>query len=388
MSCSVPFLDLSRQSRPLENSIIAALGEVVLSGHFVLGPEIERFEERLAAYSESNHAIACASGSEALLMALMALGIGSGDEVITPSFTFFATASAIARLGATPVFAEIVPETFHLDFRDVASRITPRTRAILLVHLFGQAVEMSPFAELSQRYNIPLVEDVAQAIGAETHWQGKQSRTGSMGLVSCFSFYPTKNLGAMGDGGALTTQDSAIAKRLRLIRGHGMEPRYFHKILGINGRLDAFQGAVLNIKFPYLEDWIRDRQRIALRYAEIFGESGLDGAITLPEAPEQGRHVWNQYCIRIHHGYRDALRTFLQERGVGTEIYYPLGLHEQECFRYLGWRLGMLPVTEHISREILALPIFPGLTEEEQETVVHQIVAFFHEQRNCKVQVK
>ncbi|MDO4582972.1 MAG: DegT/DnrJ/EryC1/StrS family aminotransferase [Planctomycetia bacterium] len=377
MSCSVPFLDLSRQSRPLENSIVAALREVVLSGHFVLGPKIEQFEETLACYSEVNHAVACASGSEALLMALMALGIQPGDEVITPSFTFFATASAIARLGATPVFADIVPETFHLNPEDVAAKVTPRTRAILVVHLFGQAVEMEPFAALSRQHAIPLVEDVAQAIGAETLWQGETRRAGSMGRVNCFSFYPTKNLGAMGDAGALTTQDAAMAEKLRLIRGHGMEPRYFHKMIGINGRLDAFQGTVLNIKFPYLETWIAARQAIALRYAELFRDAGLDAEITLPQIPTQGRHVWNQYCVRIHRGYRDQLRSFLRERGIGSEIYYPLGLHEQECFRYLGWRLGMLPVTEHISREILALPIFPGLTEEEQESVVQQIVAFF-----------
>lgn len=379
MSCSVPFLDLSRQSRPLENSIAAALREVVHSGHFVLGPEVRQFEEHLAKYSEASHAIACASGSEALLMALMALGIGAGDEVITPSFTFFATASAITRLGATPVFVDIVPETFHLDPRDVAARITPRTRAILVVHLFGQAVDMAPFAELSSRHKIPLVEDVAQAIGAETYWKGEMRRTGSMGEVNCFSFYPTKNLGAMGDAGALTTQDAAMAEKLRLLRGHGMEPRYFHKIIGINSRLDAFQGAVLNIKFPYLEEWIAARQAIAARYAELFRATGLEEEITLPQPPVRGRHVWNQYCIRIHRGYRDRLRQFLQERGVGSEIYYPLGLHEQECFRYLGWRLGMLPQTEHISREILALPIFPGLTEAEQAEVVKQIAAFFHE---------
>ena len=374
----VPFLDLTRSGNLVKAEIVAALSRVVDSGCFVLGPEIDRFERTLAEYSQASHAIACASGSEALLMALMALNIQPGDEVIVPSFTFFATASAVVRLGATPVFADIQSETFNIDPEDVARKITPKTRAIIAVHLFGQAADMEALCELADKHHVTLIEDVAQAIGAEASFHGRNQRVGSMGKIGCFSFYPTKNLGTMGDGGALTTCDDELADKLRLIRVHGMRPRYYHKLVGINGRLDAFQGAVLNVKFPHLDDYTAERQKIAGQYAALFAEVELtDEQIQLPKAPAEGRHVWNQFCVLIRQGRRDALRAFLAERKIGSEIYYPLGLHEQECFQSLGCRLGDLPVTELVSREILALPIFPGLTLEEQRSVVEGIQAFF-----------
>ncbi|MDO4575073.1 MAG: DegT/DnrJ/EryC1/StrS family aminotransferase [Planctomycetia bacterium] len=373
----VPFLDLTREGNPLQEEISTALRDVVLSGQFVLGPQVEQFEKTLAAYAGATEAVACSSGSEALLMALMALEIGPGDEVIVPSFTFFATASCVSRLGATPIFADMVPGTFNIHPESVAAKMTDRTRAIIAVHLFGQSADMTALAQLAEKRGIVLIEDAAQAIGSECVFRGETRRVGSMGRMACFSFYPTKNLGAMGDGGAITTCDASLAERLRLLRGHGMKPRYFHQIIGINGRLDAFQGAVLNIKFRHLDRWTKARCTLAAQYRELFAQTGLDDdLITLPLVPDTGRHVWNQFSVRIHQGRRDALRKYLLAQGVQTEIYYPLGLHEQECFRSLGGRLGDLPVTEHISREILALPIFPGLKPEEQETVVRHITQF------------
>ena len=373
----VPFLDLSRHVASLKPQIKEGLASVVDSGIFVLGPEIAQFEKNLAEYCGTRFAVACASGSEALLMALMAIDLKPGDEVIVPSFTFFATASAVVRLGGTPVFADICPDSLNMDPADVERKITSQTRAILPVHLFGRAAEMEKLDAIAKAHGLELIEDCAQAIGAEAVLaDGQNHRVGSIGSIGCFSFYPTKNLGTMGDGGALTTQNEALAEKLKLIRGHGMQPRYFHKIIGINGRLDAFQGIVLNQKFPFLDGWTAERQQIAERYLDLFrSKPALADKIQLPAQASSGRMVWNQFCICSNE--RNELEKFLADRKIGTAIYYPFGLHEQECFRYLNYAPEDLPVTYRVSRSILALPIFPGLTTDEQEEVVEGIAEFY-----------
>lgn len=370
----VPILDLGRQSSELQEQIIAALGRVCRSGKFVLGPDVTELETRIADYCRVEHAIGCASGSDALLLALMAFEVGPGDEVILPSFTFFATASAVTRLGARPVFADIRPESFNLDPADVHRRLSPATRVILPVHMFGQCADMTALETIADEWDLPIIEDAAQAIGAEFERQP----AGSIGQIGCFSFYPTKNLGGAGDGGMLTTRSADLADRLRLLRGHGMQPRYYHKVVGINSRLDSFQAAVLNCKLPHLDEWTRQRQVIAQQYNDLFISEGLDQKVVLPHVMEGYRHVWHQYVIRVPDGRRDALRAFLAEAQIGNEIYYPLGLHEQECFRNLGYAPTDLPQTYRASREVLALPIFPGLTLAEQERVVSHIAQFLN----------
>ena len=370
----VPFLDLARSQRPLRDQLVEALARVCDSGAFVLGPEVERLEQALSHYCHCEHAIACASGSDALLLALMALNVGPRDEVIVPSFTFFATASAVVRLGAKPVFADIDPFTYNISPREVARLIHKNTKAIIPVHLFGQAAEMEPILELAKQHEIFVIEDAAQAIGAE--YQGR--RVGSLGQIGCFSFYPTKNLGAMGDAGMITTRNADLAEQLRVLRVHGMKPRYYHLKIGINSRMDAFHAATLLVKFNHLESWVSERNQIADRYYQLFTEFKLDRIVILPHIAPQRRHVWNQFVIRVPHGQRDALRTYLQDRRIGTEIYYPLGLHEQACFQDLGYAPSDLPVTFAASREVLALPIFPGLTAKEQRSVVATIAEFFH----------
>lgn len=369
----VPLLDLGRQHGPLQAQIAEALGKVCQTGWFVLGPEVAELEKNVAAYSQAGEAIGCASGSDALLLALMALDVGPGDEVIVPSFTFFATASAVTRLGATPVFADIDPATFNLDPEAVRRAVTSSTKVILPVHLFGQCAQMDRLCQIAQEVGVAVVEDAAQAIGAE--FDGR--RAGSIGDIGCFSFYPTKNLGGAGDGGMLTTNDEALADRLRLLRGHGMRPRYYHQVVGINSRLDAFQAAVLNVKLPLLDQYTALRQANAQRYTELFADAALDRIVGLPEVAGARRHVWNQYVVRIPDGQRDPLREFLGEAKIGSEIYYPLGLHQQECFTYLGYTASDLPETERAALEVLALPIFPELTAEEQHRVVDRIAAFF-----------
>ena len=372
-SQGVPLLDLARQHGPMTADVLAAMSKIWQSGRFVLGPDVEQLEASLAQYCQTKHAIGCASGSDALLLALMALEIGPGDEVILPSFTFFATASAVTRLGATPRFADIEPGTFNIDPQQVERLLTPATKAILPVHLFGQCAEMGVLGQLARQAGVALIEDAAQAIGAE--WDGH--RAGSLGQIGCLSFYPTKNLGGAGDGGMLTANDDALADRLQLLRGHGMRPRYYHKLIGINSRLDSFQAAVLNLKLPHLDSWTRLRQEHAERYEQLFRAAGLDRVVGLPVCAARRRHVWNQYVIRVPQGQRDALRQFLAEAKIGSEIYYPLGLHQQECFQYLGYRSGDLPETDRAAVEVLALPIFPELTAAEQEVVVARIAAFF-----------
>ncbi len=370
---SVPFFDLSRQSKPLRGKIVKALSRVCDSGQFVLGPECQKLEDSLSEYCESKNAVACASGSDALLLALMACGVEPADEVLMPSYTFFATAGAVWRMGARPVFVDIDPNTYCIDPKVVESHITSRTRAIIPVHLYGQCADMRALNAIAQQNDLVVIEDAAQAIGAE--FEG--GRAGSLGDVGCFSFYPTKNLGAYGDGGFLTTDDDDMAKRLKMLRVHGETKQYHHQIVGFNSRLDAFQSAVLNAKLPHLEHWITRRQANARYYDRLFHECGLQDVIGLPQVAENRRHVWNQYVVRVPDGQRDALKEHLAERNVGTAIYYPVPMHEQPCFSSLEYVLGNLPETEAAARETLALPVFPELTAHEQQKVVAEIAAFF-----------
>jgi len=370
---SVPLLAIDRQNGPLREQFRMVMDEVCDTGRFVLGPDVVALENELAATLDVPHIIGCASGSDALLLALMALEIKPGDEVILPSYTFFATASAVTRLGGVPVFTEICPDTFLIDPEDVARRITSRTRAIMPVHLFGQTADMDTLRPLAEQAGLPIIEDAAQSILST--WHGRCS--GGLGDVACFSFYPTKNLGGFGDGGFLSTTRDDLADSLRKLRVHGMEPRYYHDVIGINSRLDSLQAAVLRIKLPHLDGWTTNREQNAARYTDLFTRCGLTDVIGLPVANPCGRHVWNQYVIRVADGQRDALRAYLSNAGVGTEIYYPVPLHQQACFSYLGWNMGDLPVTEKAAEETLALPIFPELEPAEQQTVVGRIAQFF-----------
>jgi dTDP-4-amino-4,6-dideoxygalactose transaminase len=363
---AVPLLDMSRQYEPLREAIRAAIDRVCDSGRFILGPDCEQLEHAIASYTGAQHAIGCASGSDALLLALMALRIGPGDEVILPSYTFFATASAVWRLGATPVFVDIDPVTFNIDPQTIAERATCATKAIVPVHLFGQCADMEEICRVAERLNVPVIEDAAQAIGA-----GYRNRmAGTLGDIACFSFYPTKNLGGFGDGGMLTTNSHELAARLRLLRVHGM-------VVGINSRLDSIQAAVLNVKLPHLNRWAQLRRGNAELYHRLFAEYGLDEVLTLPDTAEGQSHVWNQYVVRVPDGRRDALRAHLSSSKIGSEIYYPVSLHQQECFRSLGYAPGSLPESERAARETLALPIFPELRELEQRAVVSRIAEFF-----------
>lgn len=369
----VPVLDLKRQYAILKEEIIASLVRVCDSGQFVLGPDVKTLEERIASYCQAQHAIGCASGSDAILLALMAAGVKAGDEVICPSFTFFATASAIARLGAIPVFADIEPQTFNISIESICANLSEKTRAIIPVHLFGQMADMVAINQIARENNLVVIEDAAQAIGAELDGR----RAGSWGDMTALSFYPTKNLGGAGDAGMLTTRNDIFAQQLRLLRVHGMEPRYYHQILGINSRLDSFQAAVLNVKLHYLEQWTTQRAQKARNYSDMFSCAGLEQTVILPVALLNRRHVWNQYTIRVPEGRRDALRASLAVEKIGSEIFYPLGLHEQECFQYLGYTAESLGETFRASREVVALPMFPELTEAEQQNVVAGVKRFY-----------
>lgn len=373
----VPLLNLQRQYAALEAELNAAILRVCASGRFALGPDCDELEERLAGYCGTKHAVACASGSDALLLALMAFDVGPGDEVLLPSFTFFATASAVTRLGARPVFVDLDPASYNLDPARLESALTPRTKAVIPVHLYGQCAEMDAITAFARAHDLAVIEDAAQAIGATYHGR----RAGSMSEIGCFSFYPTKNLGGFGDGGMVTTSRDDLAEKLRLLRLHGMAPRYYHQVIGINSRLDTIQAAVLNVKFAHLDAWNARRVELAERYTRQFTACGLDRVLFLPAAgPGQG-HVWNQYVVRVPGGRRDVLRADLAAGGVASEIYYPVPLHLQECFAYLGYSSGDLPVTERAAHETLALPIYPELTTAEQDFVVARIANFFEAER-------
>jgi dTDP-4-amino-4,6-dideoxygalactose transaminase len=367
----VPLLDLRVQHATIRAEVQAAIERVVESQHFILGPEVRAFEEEVAAVCAVPHAIGVSSGTDALLVALMALDIGPGDEVITSPFSFFATAGTIHRVGARPVFADIEPDSFNMDASKAAAAIGPRTRALLPVHLYGRCAHMDPLCEaVVRRSDIALVEDAAQAIGAR---DGKGRPAGSIGVVACLSFFPTKNLGAFGDAGMVTTGDAVVAKRIEILRVHGMDPKYFHREIGGNFRIDALQAAVLRVKLPHLDGWAAARRRNAERYRGLFADARLLDDLAVP-ADVPG-HVYNQFVIRVPD--RDAVRAHLTEAGVGTEVYYPLPLHLQECFAYLGHGPGDFPEAERAAREVLALPIYPELTEAQQAHVVHSLGAYF-----------
>ena len=370
----VPLLDLKAQYETLAPDIDAAVRSVFDSQHFILGPEVKQFEQEIAAYCSSEFAIGCASGSDAILLALMAHGIGPGDEVVTTPFTFFATAGSVVRLGAKPVFADIDESTFNIDPALFESAITERTRAVIPVHLFGQCAAMDAIREVADRRGIAVIEDAAQAIGAE--YCG--IRAGSLGSVSAFSFYPSKNLGGAGDGGMLTTNDEEIARKLRILRSHGAANKYYHEWVGINSRLDALQAVILRVKLRHLDSWTQARRANAARYRDYFEQAGLvtDGLVKLPREAAENLHVYNQFVIRVDN--RDALKSFLAERGVGTEIYYPLPLHLQVCFSGLGYTEGDMPESERASKESLAIPVYPEIGETGQRYVVDTIAAFFH----------
>ena len=366
---SIPLLDLQGQYRPLRAELLEAIARVCDSQRFIGGPEVEAFEREMASLVGVKHAVGLSSGTDALLVALMALGIGPGDEVIVPTFSFFATAGCVSRVGATPKFVDVDARTCNIDPDQATAAITTRTRAIIPVHLYGQCSDMDRILEAAGRHGIPVIEDAAQAIGAT--YRGRQA--GSMGRAGCFSFFPSKNLGAFGDAGLLATDDDRLAHEVRLLRNHGAEPKYFHRRIGGNFRLDALQAAVLRVKLPHLAAWSAARRRNAERYDRLFGKSGVADRVGLPARAPQCDHIFNQYTIRVPN--RDAVRSSLERAGVGTEIYYPLPLHLQECFAALGHRRGDLPVAEAVASETLALPIFAELTESQQEQVVSAIAS-------------
>lgn len=365
----VPLIDLVAQYRTIEAEINAAVSHVFAEQKFILGDELAEFECDMAEYCDSREAIGCASGTDALILALMALDIGPGDEVVTSPYTFFATGSSIYRLGARPVFVDIDPISYNLDPRAVDAAVTDRTRAILPVHLFGQCAEMEPLWRIAGKHNVPIIEDACQAIGAEY----QKRRAGVLGTMACFSFFPTKNLGAAGDGGLITTDDAFLSKRLRRLRVHGDAGGYEHVEVGINSRLDSLQAAILRVKLRHLDRWTLARQRNAARYATLFEEYGLLDALVPPATEHDRRHVYNQYCIRVTDGRRDEVLAGLRARHIGCTIYYPKPLHLQTCFSSLGYLTGSLPEAERAARETLALPIYPELGEEPQERVVRSI---------------
>ena len=371
---NVPLLDLQAQYASLRDEVRDAVGRVLDSQRFVLGDEVRKFEASIASYTQTKHAIGCASGSDAVLLALMALDIGAGDEVITTPFTFFATGAAITRLGARPVFVDIEFSYYNLDTSQVADAITNKTKALLPVHLYGQCTEMDPLLQLSERHGIPIVEDAAQAIGATDRVSDEERQAGAMGAIGAFSFYPTKNLGGAGDGGVLTTNDDDLAARLRRLRTHGGATEYEHSEVGINSRLDELQAAVLNVKFPHLDDWSNERARKAAVYDEELLDSTSFELIP-PASREEARHIYHQYVIRVPQ-HRDALMEHLKQHGVGTKVYYPIPLHRQECFAYLGYKEGAFPESDRAARETLALPVYPELTPTQQAYVIETIKSF------------
>lgn len=375
----VPLLDLKAQYETIRGDVDAAMRRVVESQVFINGPEVEAFEREVAAYSQTAHAVGLSSGTDAILVGLMALGVGPGDEVITSPNTFIATVSCIARLGARAVFVDVDAATYNLDPTKLEAAITPRTKVIVPVHLFGQLAEMDTIMTIANRRGIPVIEDGAQAIGAA--WKG--TRCGGFGVLGCLSFFPSKNLGAFGDAGAVVLNDETLAKRIKLLRLQGQEPKYFSKILGGNFRLDALQAAVLRAKLPHLDGWTAGRQRNAATYRRLFAAAGVDpkflkpttaNPVTLPVESPHARHIYNQFCIRSLN--RDGLRAFLNDRGIGSEVYYPQPMHLQACFSGWGHSRGEFPEAEAAADESLALPIYPELTEDMQRAVVDAVLQF------------
>ncbi|MBC8032330.1 MAG: DegT/DnrJ/EryC1/StrS family aminotransferase [Pyrinomonadaceae bacterium] len=372
----VPLLDLRGQHQPLRSQLLEAVARVIDSQQFVLGREVEALESEIAEYSGTKFGIGCASGSDALLLALMALNLSPGDEVVTTPFSFFATASAITRLGAVPRFVDIDPQTYNIDSSLIEAAITFRTRAILPVHMYGQCAEMDAILAVGARHGLPVVEDAAQAIGAEDSGR----RAGSTGRVGCFSFYPTKNLGGGGDGGMLVTNDEALAERLRRLRVHGGATEYHHDEVGINSRLDAMQAAILRVKLKYLDGWSEARRQKAAFYTELLREADLAIEIVPPFVAPAGRHIFHQYVVRIPK-HRDAMMKHLAHHGVGSKVYYPVPLHLQACFAFLGYGTGAFPEAERAALETVALPCFPEMTEDQQRYVVEVLTKFQAEAR-------
>ncbi|OQW37819.1 MAG: transcriptional regulator [Nitrospira sp. SG-bin1] len=375
----VPLLDLKGHHEPLHKEIMAALEQTFQSQTFILGPDVGKLEERVAAYCQTKYGVGVTSGTDALLVALMALGIGPGDEVITTPYSFFATAGAVVRVGAKPVLVDIDPVTYNIDPAGIQSTLTARSKAIIPVHLYGQCADMAPIMDVAKQHNLSVIEDAAQAIGSEYH-DGR--RACSIGTIGCLSFFPSKNLGCLGDGGMAVTNDPDLAERMRVLRVHGSKPKYYHKWIGGNFRLDTIQAAVLNVKLNYLDGWTKRRQENATRYETLFKQSGLvqNKNVTLPEPAYRDSgvkhyHIYNQFVIRVEQ--RDALMGHLKQRGIGAEIYYPIPFHLQECFLYLGYREGDFPESERAAKETIAIPIYPELTMEQQTAVVEGIAAFY-----------
>ncbi len=369
---AVPPLNLSGQFAGLRDELLAELTAVAESGYYVLGPKVTAFEEELARYCGTNYAVGLSSGTDALLLALMALRIGPGDEVIVPTFTFFATAGVVSRVGARPVMCDIDPQTFNLDVRQAAALITPRTRAIIPVHLYGQLADMAALLPVAARHGVPIIEDAAQAIGAE---DAAGKRAGSFGLFGALSFYPTKNLGALGDAGALLMSSPELVELARKLRIHGSGHTYYHERVGGNFRIDAVQAAVLRIKLAHLERWTAERRARAARYSALIRAAGLTPEFVQLPVERPGRHVYHQYVLRAQR--RDELVAFLKERKIGAAVYYPLPLHLQQCFADLGYRAGAFPHAERAAREVVALPMYPELTDAQQEAVVAALAAFY-----------
>ena len=362
----VPLLDLQAQYAAIREELRATVDEVMESCRFILGPYVQEFEKAVADYCGARHAIGVASGTDALLLSLRACGVEPGDEVITTPYSFFATAGVISRLGARPVFVDIDPRTYNINPDLIAEKITPRTRVIMPVHLYGQCAEMNPILALAEKHGLRVVEDAAQAIGAEYHGR----KAGTMGHLGCFSFFPSKNLGGLGDGGMVVTDDEGLADLVRILRVHGSKPKYYHSIVGYNSRLDALQAAALQVKLKHLDEWTEGRRR----HAAVYDDRLQDLAVVTPHAEEYNRHIYNQYTIRIEN--RDELEQHLTEHGVGTALYYPLPLHLQECYRDLGGREGDHPESEGAARETISIPVYPELSEEQQEYVIEQIRSF------------
>ena len=372
LKTAVPLLDLQAQYRPIRDELLAAITRVCDSQRFIMGAEVEALERELAEYLRVPEAIAVSSGTDALLASMMGLGIGPGDEVVTSTFSFFATAGCISRLGATPRLVDIDPATYNIDVSAVGAVLSPRTRAIVPVHLYGLCADMDALLAVAVEAGVPVIEDAAQAIGAT--YNGRAA--GSMGVAGCFSFFPSKNLGAFGDAGLITTTDRRLAEKIRLLRNHGAEPKYFHKRIGGNFRLDAIQAAVLRVKLPHLPTWTSMRRANAGRYARLFAEAGLTDRVTLPVEPEGCFHIYNQFVVRVPD--RNRVRAHLAEHGIATEIYYPVPFHLQECFAHLGHSRGDFPEAERAADSTLALPIYGELTETQQEAVVRTLAGAIH----------
>lgn len=369
----VPLLDLKREYSEIKPEIDEAIAGVLAHTQFILGPEVKSFEEKLAQYCNAGFGVGCASGTDALLLSLRAVGVGHGDEVIAPTFSFFATAGVISQVGAVPVFVDIKPDSYNLDPSQIEKRITSKTKAIIPVHLFGQCAEMDPILSIAKKHKLAVIEDAAQAIGARY----KDSKAGSLGDLGCFSFFPTKTLGGIGDGGLVVSDQKDLADRVRMLRVHGENSKYHHQAVGLNSRLDAIQAAVLMVKLRHVDEWCEERIGRARRYQKLFSETGLVGEqiIGLPPLSSGKGHVFNCYVIRVEQ--RDDLWRYLGERGVQTEVYYPLPLHLQPCFAHLGYHKGSFPNAELAAAQVLTLPMYPELTPEQQEFVVREMRNFY-----------